>query len=246
MCPAAYARLPPPAPGRYPLFCPRLPVPSTACVPLPPLLHHPYASLPSSSCAGAGALHPAPPGLGRHHDGGRTLQAAPQPEDALALVGACLQACANGKGYCRDVRGGEQRRQANGTAGTHAVGSSGGSRHTTSSCCQDAGGWLRPCTKWLCSRGEYLLLDRTTRALLLPSPLRVRTSPSPPALPCRVRGALTVHPTFEAGLGNMRSFFSTIQVWFVEAQPLARRRLYVRRVHAPACCLVANPGSGLC
>ncbi|PSC69785.1 Fanconi anemia group J-like protein [Micractinium conductrix] len=26
-----------------------------------------------------------------------------------------------------------------------------------------------------------------------------------------VRGALTVHPTFEAGLGNMRSFFSTIQ-----------------------------------
>ena len=40
------------------------------------------------AAAGTGALHPAPPGLGRHPHGGRPLQTAAQPEDAVALVGA--------------------------------------------------------------------------------------------------------------------------------------------------------------
>ncbi len=59
--------------------------------------------------------------------------------------------------------------------------------------------------------------------------LKVRFPCRPLPLPCRVRGALAVHPSFEAGMHSMRAFF--------EVRPVASATLRGGWL-ACNCCLV--------
>ena len=76
---------------------------------LPPALPLIPCCVPRRRCcpgAGAGAMHPPPSRLGRDPHGGRPLQAAPQPEDAVAVVSGAASGRAGrgGRGEGRGAR----------------------------------------------------------------------------------------------------------------------------------------------